>query len=77
MVPRVIEAAMDAFFQDLVPLSGFNNDLLGPLWDDIRNRPLWTDHFGFSQGLLTTGGYILQQIVTKKISFRTQTAYVI
>ena len=54
------------FFPDMIPLSEFYNDLLGLLWDDIRNRPLWTNHFGFSQGLLFNGTYLLQQIVTEK-----------
>ena len=51
--------------QIFVNLSGFNNDLLGALWADIRNRPLWTDHLGFSQGLLFNGT-IFQQISNKK-----------
>jgi hypothetical protein len=45
------------FYADVIPLSGFYNDLpvpASPVWNDIGNRrPLWTDHFGFSQGILT------------------------
>jgi hypothetical protein len=36
------------------------------IWGDIRNRPLWIDQFGFTQGFFTGGVYTLKQILTKK-----------
>ena len=51
--------------QSSINLSGFNNNLLGALWADVHNRPLWTEHFKFSQGILFNGIYLLQQIVNR------------